>query len=103
MARLCRCSWRIKKPVIDLTEGDVEKDVNKKWYKRRYDILGIFGQLIGIRKLNNPKIKYCSEDVIARLRKLGCNYIDPHYNPPQLNKYMSSCSEFNYEAHWFCD
>lgn len=85
--------------------NEVLLDVKRKWWRRRYDILGIFGQLLGIRKLNNPKTKYCSEDVIHRLKTLGCKPIDPHYNPSQLNKYMreNKTGEFVYSGHWFSD
>lgn len=81
---------------------DVWKDL--PWWKRRYDYLGIVGQLLGIRALNNPKINYCSEDVGKRLADhYDINDLPPHRNPSELNKIMTPDPRFKYLGHWFSD
>lgn len=41
-------------------------ELKRPWYKKMYDVPGIFGQLFGLRWVNIPSLNYCSE----RVRKL---------------------------------
>lgn len=67
--------------------------------KKRYDWIGIFGQLLGFKKLNHPQLNYCSEDVAYHLRVSArvCNSddvinildgIDLQSSPADLNEYF---------------
>ena len=50
---------------------DIFCDLADSWLHRAYDVLGIIGQQIGIRKLQSPKQYYCSERVAKHLRAIG--------------------------------
>lgn len=83
------------------------EDAKKPWWKRNYDVLGFFGQLIGVPAINNPWRKFCIEDVVYRIKKYvkSKDYSDigNHLNPTQLNKICSNDSRFIYLGHWFAD
>lgn len=52
----------------------IRKRLALPWYKKRYDILGIIGQRLGLPDFNIPYLRYCSEDVAAILA-----FLDPHF------------------------
>ena len=47
------------------------------WYKKTYDFLGIFGQLIGCPWIHNPWQEYCSEDGV-RIMRAGVPFLPIH-------------------------
>ena len=49
----------------------IEHDLAKPWYKRRYDPLGLVGQLFRVKPINNPWAYYCSEWVASVVREAG--------------------------------
>ena len=80
--------WRYK----DLSEEkkkkwleEIQKDLSANWFKRHYDLLGIFGQAIGIRWLQNPWAKYCSERVAYRLRRVVKMILPFRRTPSELD------------------
>ena len=75
---------------IDIITKQVEKDLLKPWYARRYDFLGLIGQLTGIRWIQSPFGKFCSESVAANLRLIPRlqKLIPARPNPSELNKIL---------------
>ncbi len=78
----------------------------KSWMA--YDILGLFGQWVGIPKIHNPFQKYCSEEVIA----LGKDpifqplkvTIDPLSSPAKLNTELAKQQPpFEVAGYWLQD
>lgn len=87
----------------------IEADLNAPWHKKRYDFLGLVGQILGkihpiFRKINNPWIRYCSERLAHRMREILYMIIPLHPNPGELN---SICKEnvarMEMLGHWFED
>ena len=68
----------------------VKEYAARKWWQRRYDPLGIIGQLFNVRVLQSPLGEYCSELVGKHIRK----HIDPAFplrqSPSGLNRYMTT-------------
>ncbi len=97
--------WRIKElpfsqknKLADL----VNKDLKSPWWKRRYDYLGIIGQAIGIKQVNNPNTMYCSERVAKYLRKI-LDGIPAHPSPEDLNKIFKKHKRFEVAGYWWAD
>ena len=78
--------------------GSIHDKLKLPWWKRRYDWVGIVGQIIGIKKLNLKNVNYCSEDVAHHL-KAALPHISPnnrqviekvpdHGNPADLNHFF---------------
>lgn len=61
----------------------VNKDLRAPWWKRRYDFLGILGQFIGFRWINNPWTRYCSERVRDYFQDIL--NIPIHPSPSEIN------------------
>jgi len=55
---------------------------------KKYDFLGILGQLLGIAWLQSDKKEYCSETVIRFMQVGGVEYPNKHDNPSAVNKWM---------------
>ena len=78
--------------------SSVENKLKMPWYRKRYDWLGIFGQAIGIKKVNNPWLEYCSEDVAVHIKECAKYFSDKHKtvlelipahgSPQDLNEYV---------------
>ena len=73
---------------IEIIRKQVEKDLAKPWWQRRYDFLGLIGQLTGIRWIQSPWGKFCSESVAANLRLIPRlqKVIPARPNPSELNQ-----------------
>ena len=48
----------------------IEEELRLPFWKRMYDFPGIIGQAIGLRWINVPFLRYCSERVASKLRIL---------------------------------
>jgi hypothetical protein len=46
----------------------VDKRLAGNWLSKSYDILGIFGQLIGVPAIHTPGLDYCSEFTLSVLK-----------------------------------
>lgn len=81
---------------------EVKKDLKASWWKRSYDYLGILGQAIGIKKINNPWTQYCSERV-RKLLNFIMNLIGLIKNPSpeDLNIYMKQDDRFEVVGYWW--
>jgi len=53
--------------------NDVNQQLKEPWYKRFYDYLGVFGQLIGVRGINIEALNYCSERVRRLIKYIISN------------------------------
>jgi hypothetical protein len=89
--------WEIK----DLTKYErrkfyelVDADIKLPWWRRRYDYLGVFGQLLGIVKINNPRTMYCSERVAKYLTLIGIE-MPKHPSPADLNQLFKANPRFS--------
>lgn len=98
--------WRVK----DLTGAQrnkwlskIDSDLNASWFKHRYDFIGLIGQLLNVRWINNPRTRYCSERVATRLRTLFERYIPLHPNPSELDTMLKSWSNMEVIGYWFQD
>jgi len=98
--------WKVK----DITKGqqadwlhNIESELKKPWIKRRYDFMGIFGQLFNIRWFNNTWTKYCSEMVRSHIiDPLGLK-IPVHITPTEFNDYFNNDPRFEVYGYWFMD
>lgn len=81
----------------------IQADLDAPWVRRRYDILGIIGQFLHIRWLQNPHTKYCSERVASQLREIFNMYIPPQPTPSDLNKIFKENDNMEVVGYWFYD
>jgi len=65
----------------------IEDDLNAPWWRKMYDFVGIFGQAIRLRGLNNPMSYYCSERTAKYLRMIPRfkKHIHPKSSPSELD------------------
>lgn len=95
--------WRVK----GLTEQQknefdcrIKEGLKAPWWKRRYDFLGILGQLIGVQKLNSPWSKYCSERV-AECLSFVKESVPVHPSPEDLDwLFESRPDDFEVVGYW---
>ena len=77
----------------------INKKLEKGVVKSRYDVLGIFGQLTGLRFINNPLTNYCSESVGNDIRKIFGD-IRKYPTPEDIDNYCGDHPNFEYLGHW---
>ncbi len=83
--------------------SEMEKDSNLPWYKTMYDFLGIFGQAIGIRRLNNPMKMFCQERNAKYLRIIDKDF-PRNLSPEGANEYMKTKPLFyKVYGYWMAD
>jgi hypothetical protein len=84
----------------------ISEKLQKSKIKRRYDFLGIIGQAIGFKWLNNPWTHFCSEDIVHHIKK-AIPYIKEdeehtfqailnlpkHGSPAEVNEYMKKLAD----------
>jgi len=73
-----------------LAKFRIYKQLNKHWFKRVYDFLGIFGQAIHCDWINVPWWYYCSEAVAEILSVLEPDFKDKNPDPKQINDWCNS-------------
>ncbi len=95
--------WRIK----DTTEKQkqlwsdrVQANLDAPWLNRRYDFLGIIGQILRIRWLQNSHTKYCSERIADRLRAVFQIDVPKWLTPSEFNDYMKNNERFECYGYW---
>ena len=93
--KFINCSqWsRRKKMKVRL---DSIADAHAPLLKRRYDVLGLFGQLVGIPGINVPWLNYCSERTASYLRTLDSQYESKHPCPKEMNEWTKSQQHRSY-------
>jgi hypothetical protein len=80
----------------------IKIDLALPWYKTRYDVIGIIGELFGIKWMNRPGLDFCSE------RGRYLSLVDPQYNlahpdPTQLNLYTKSSGKYEVTGRYIPD
>ena len=90
--------------IVDIST-EVVKDLNQSWWKKSYDWLGIIGQAINIRWLQNPFKNYCSERVAkyARLINKLEDKIPKQPSPAELNQAFINIPQMKIYGYWFKD
>jgi len=98
--------WKIK----DLTKEEekliydrIRRRLDRPWWKRGYDHVGVLGQALGLRFINNPWAPYCSEqvkkdfldDIIGGIRK--------HPSPKDLNELFKKHPRMEVYGRWTAD
>lgn len=64
----------------------IRNELNAPWVRRRYDFLAIVGQMLHIRWIQNPFIKFCCERVAEHMRDMLQLVIPKRRNPSEMNK-----------------
>ena len=74
----------------------IAQGVSAPWWQRRYDFLGIFGQLINVPKIHSPWGKFCSERVRDELVSVFacCNDMRKQPSPADCNEYFKTHKEW---------
>ena len=81
----------------------VYRELEKPWYNRRYDVLGVIGKRLNIDWLNNPFTNYCSESVSEALNASGWEY-GRHPSPIDLNvKFKADPVKWDMLGYYFQD
>jgi len=81
----------------------IRKRMEKPWWKRRYDFLGIVGQATGIKLINNPFTTFCSEQMACDLSRI-VQFIPGRPSPAQLNElFKVRNGDFEYYGHYIYD
>lgn len=90
---------------LDIIRQQVEKDLAKPWWARRYDFIGLIGQLTGIRWIQSPFGKFCSESVAANLRLIPRlqDIIPKEPNPSELNQIFKAMPDMKLLGYWWND
>ncbi len=81
----------------------ISADLKESWWKRRYDFLGIIGQLLHIRWLNNPWIKYCYERVAENLREALGIELPYRSTPSDMNMSFNKNEDWEVYGYWFSE
>lgn len=81
----------------------INAELNEVWWKKKYDFLGIVGQVLHIRWIQNPFARYCSERVAEHLRKLFGFNISKRPTPSELNTYFRNNPDFELLGYWWED
>jgi hypothetical protein len=69
--------------------ADLEACLKQPWYKRSYDFLQLIGIKIGLRKLNLPWLRICS-DWADRFKKVDKDFEGKHLTPGESNKWCEN-------------
>lgn len=99
---------------LELILGSIYKKLGKPWYRKLYDGVGVFGQAIGIKKLNIPWLDFCSEDAPSHLKVIKMfvdknmqkivDEINDHKNPGELNEIVNKHpAYFEVLGYWWND
>ena len=79
----------------------IEADLNAPWRFRSYDWLGLVGQLLHIKWLQNPHKRYCSERVAEHLRFVFKIEIPKHPTPSGINSILENIPGMKIQGYWF--
>jgi hypothetical protein len=64
------------------------------WYRRRYDVLAIVGQLFNIESIQNPFVDICS-DAGSYIKLVDDRYDLKHPAPADVNRWLESKPEYH--------
>lgn len=71
----------------------IENILSLPWYKRRYDVLAIVGQLFGCEWIQVPWLDICS-DGGGYLKLVDSRYNLDHPDPADVNRWLESKPEY---------
>lgn len=77
----------------------IVRDLSLPWWKRMYDFPGIIGQAIGLRWINIPGLKYCSERVSSKVRIL-IPTLGKHPTPEDIDTAFKKSPRFECIGYW---
>lgn len=99
---IAECCTDAEKSAIKMA---VEIDLARPWYRTAYDFLGIAGQLLGLKFINNPWKDYCSEIVAkyCKLVKSMAGQIPYKPNPEELNEALKKIPRTKLLGYWIND
>lgn len=76
--------------------SEIEEWLKKSWWKRRYDVLQLFGIALHIRQLQVPWLHICS-DWAGMVNILDPSFPDGHLTPGEVNEWFKRNN--NYEVY----
>lgn len=76
-------------------------ELDAPWRRRRYDFLGIIGQFLHMRWIQNPFIKYCTERVAEHMRNILRLAIPKRRTPSEMNMAFHGIKEMKVFGYWF--
>lgn len=100
--------WQIKdiehRDILAIRNA-VDDDLEASWWAKSYDWLGIVGQFLKLRGINNPKKSYCSERIANYLNLLSYlkDDIPLHPSPSRLNKIFKTLDRMKVLGWWMAD
>lgn len=65
----------------------IRERLSEPWYRRLYDVLGVAGQLVRLKGINVPYLRYCSESAAEILGAVD-PLVKAHPSPADLNRYF---------------
>lgn len=91
--------------IHDQVEGDLNLKGIKKFLKNGYDFLGIIGQLLGLKFINNPWKNFCSERVATYCRMIKrIKALIPYKpSPEKLNEVLKKILGIRLLGYWIND
>lgn len=107
MTANCRLKfWRIKDLTNDervLIKRRINARLNRPWIGRQYDYLGVIGQFLGLKWINNPFVPYCSEQVRIDVLEGIIDGIQEHPSPQDLNEAFKNHPRMEVYGRWWSD
>lgn len=94
--------WKIKnlnQSQRDWINLNIYRAMRSPWWTRQYDFLGIFGQAVGWKALNNPWKKFCVE----RVQSILDGVVDQgpaHADPEQYNDALKLNPRMEVYGYW---
>lgn len=79
-----------------MINAHIKRRLNRGFFSKLYDLKGIIGQWLGVRSIQSPWRKFCSESVGDAIRApvTGFNIYKP--NPSEINKFCeANADEFH--------
>jgi len=78
----------------------IKQQLDLPVWKRLYDIRGVWGQLFGLRWMNIPGLRYCSEFVGDGLKQVEPSFQFKHPTPADINRWCKDRPEMVTVAKW---
>ena len=97
--------WRCKDMTFDESKymrKVLEEKLALPWWKRLYDVLGVAGQLIGLRALNIPWLNYCSEGLVKIISRIIPD-MQKRPSPKDINETFKHNERMEVMGYWWWD
>jgi len=91
---------RDRRGTVWLIDKRIDNVLAESWWKRTYDFLGIIGQALRMKGLNNPKRRYCSEVVAEWLTLLEPSFSLKHPSPAEINEWCNANPQMKCAGIW---